>query len=419
MRAVLNLPTFRRLWSAGLLSTGGTEISRLAVVLYLARDQQSGAAVALWIALRAMPGIVASPWTGVLVDRVNPRTLMIAMDLLRAALLLIVAAALHPWLIFVVAAVESIAQSLFEPARRAAVPRFVRSDLLEQANAIDQASNTVVLIVCPVAGAHLFLRYGLPIALVIDALSFLASAALLVGIALPSAPGASGSKRTWNLRDLAESWRAATEDVRIRVIVAVQLVSLICTGLWAPVAPFFIRDVLGASDVQLGWQFSAFGLGGALGAVFAPRLAGIWPAGRLLMGALLLEGVHMVAYALTPDWRLSLVWIFGWGVTVALIAIASASYLQRTVSGALLGRVFTLTRQAEQIGLLVSMGLAAWLSPRMRPEILLAMGGLVYVVAAVIAAAIPGGRRVWRPTPPVTSRSAPTPGAPGVAAPAE
>jgi predicted MFS family arabinose efflux permease len=394
MRSVLSNPAFRRLWSAGVLSTSGSEVSRLAIVLYLVHEHRGGEAVALWIALRALPGIVAAPYIGVLIDAVSHRTLLIAADLVRAAMLFILAAQPHVLLVFVAAAVESVAGSVFGPTRQSMLPRLVDADRLDRANGVDQASNTVVLIVCPVIGAQLFLAWGLAPALLIDALSFLASAMLVARVSLPAVTEPPASVRAARV-ELPASWRAVSADARLSALVVFQFASLICAGLWAPLAPFFIRDVLRANDAQLGWQFSAFGIGSAFGAMMAPALIARISGGRLLVVALLVEGLHMIVYAITTHWLLSLLCISSWGVAVSVISVSLVTYVQRTVQGSLLGRVFTLIRQSEQVGLLLAMALAGTLARAASVQAVFAAAGFLYVTATLATASTRGGRQLW------------------------
>ena len=322
---------------------------------------------------------------------------------------------------FAAALVESLAGSVFEPTRRASVPRLVESDRLERANALDQTGNTVVMIVGPVVGAQLFVHWGLGVALIADAASFVLSALLIARIArLPRVEP--GRPISWKYTDAIASWHAVAADARIPFVITVQFVSLLCTGLWAPLAPFFIRDVLRASQSQLGWQFSAFGAGGALGALIAPKLAQYWPAGRLFVGALLLEGLHMLVYSMTGHWLLSLLCIFTWGMSVSVIVVSSVSYLQRTVPPSSAARVFVLLRQSEQLGLLLAMVIASGLSGAAQPQVLLALAGVIYVATTLAAAGSRGGRQVWRSAGPLTPGREPRAldaGAPTFAGPAE
>lgn len=384
---------FRQLWSAGVLSTAGSEISRLALLLHLVKLNQTGAGIALWIALRTIPGFIAAPWTGILIDSVNPRFLLVASDVIRALLLLFLVEHPDPSTIFTVAAIQAIADTVFEPARKASVPRLVPPESLEPANALDQTSHTILMIACPAAGAQMYMAWGLGTALTVDAASYVLSAVLIGRIHL-LAGAAVNRAASWRFRDVAAGWRALSADSRVQCLVLLQFVSLLCTGLWMPLAPSFIRDVLGASDIQIGWQLSAFGLGGAIGALMAPRLVSFTTNGRLLIFALFLEAVHMTLYAFITQWLLSLACILSWGAVVSVIVVSSVTYLQRTIPESSHGRVFTLVRQSEQIGMALAMAIAAAVTQTFSAQFVFAVAGLTYAGCTLLAMTTRGGREI-------------------------
>ena len=67
----------------------------------------------------------------------------------------------------------------------------------------------------------------------------------------------------------------------------------ICTSIWIPLAPFFIRDHLGGSEHILGWQLGLFGLGAAVGGLIAPRLVEHFGTGVALFAGFLAEAVSL------------------------------------------------------------------------------------------------------------------------------
>lgn len=391
MLSVLRLRSFRHLWTAGMLSLLGTEISRIGLFLYLFRERDSVADLALLVALKTLPGALAAPLAGVVVDRFGKRTLMIVSDLVRAGLVMAIIA--HPTVATVLwaAAFDSIAAALFQPARAAAVPMLVGRERVTEANGLERSTSNMLLVAGPMAGAFLFVELGLAATLWIDAASFLASALFLLGVpALRGASGDGGSELS--LAEIGAGWRHLSRRPLVRQIAVLFLVSMLCCGMWIPLAPFFIRDFLDAPDSALGLQLAAFGLGGVVGGMLAARLADRIDRGMLLVFALLAEGVHMIVYSQVPDLAASCLILASWGATFAIISVASQSLLQIEVEESLLGRVFAILTQGENLAILAAMLLATTLAGGMASPLIFLCAGLVYVVAVCALTATSGGR---------------------------
>lgn len=381
---------FRRLWAAGWLSALGSQIGRVGLILYIFRERGSISGLALLVVLETLPGLLASPLAGVVADRASKRRILIGADLLRALFAGVVLT--HPAVgtIYAAAALQSIATAFFQPARSAALPRLVAERELPEANALEQGASNLVLILGPVLGATLLLRLGLRATLVADALSFLASAALLARLDLGPAGGetASGSALT----DAREGWRYLAGHPLVSQMAILFFVSLLCTGLWMPLAPFFLCDTLGLSEGLIGWQIGTFGLGSTAGALAAPCLVARLGKGRTLFIALLGEGAVMTAYSRASSLAEATVSMLLWGVAVSMIMVPFYSILQTVVDGPLLGRVFSIVKQFEDGALMAAMGIAAVLQGHLSTAEIFLAAGLLYVVFTASSPLTRGGR---------------------------
>lgn len=381
--------SFRNLWLAGLLSDTGSEISRIGLVLYVFGTGGSVSTLALLVVLKTLPGVLVAPFVGALADRLNRGHVMIASDLARMLFMLAIATRPGLLVIFVAAALDSVAGALFEPARCAAVPQVVAREEVLRANGLARSATNVTMIVGPVLGAELFLRAGLTVTLLIDAASFLASALLIAAARVRDLASEPGAEAAGGVR---AGWTYLTRHILALEIVGLSFVSMLCGGLWVPLAPFFIRDFLGGSERVLGWQLAAFGLGGVLGGLLAFRLEGRVHAGSLLFVALLAEGAQISLYALVPHVPVSLAVLVLWGISVALIGASANAILQRHVDEHFLGRVFSVVRQGENLAMLLAMGAAVALSGRMASQTIFLVAGLLYCGAVVAASLTRGGQ---------------------------
>lgn len=387
---VLGHSGFRRLWAAGWLSALGSQIGRIGLILYVFQERGSVAGIALLVILETLPGVLAAPLAGVVADRASKRRVMIAADLLRALFAGAVLAWPTVWVIYVAAAFQSVATAFFQPTRSSALPRLVRERDLPAANGVEQAAGNLVLIVGPVLGAELLARWGLAVTLSVDALTFLASAALLAGLRLggPGGGVASGSA----LAGVREGWRYLSAHPLAPWMALLFFVSLLCTGLWLPLAPLFLRDSLDAGPANLGWQIGVFGLGSVCGALVAPRLVTRFGKGRVLFAALLAEGSVMALYSRAPSLSAANALMLAWGITISMIVVPFYSILQTVVEERLLGRVFSVIKQCEDGALVAAMGVAAALQGRLSAADAFLAGGLLYAAFAASSLWTRGGR---------------------------
>ena len=117
---------FRALWLSRAVSYVGGSLSTVALIVYLAGQVGTGAAVALLLLVGELLPTLLSPVAGALADRLPPRPLLVACELAQGLVLAVVAASLPPLpVLLALIAVKTAFSVLLEPATRAAVPRLV------------------------------------------------------------------------------------------------------------------------------------------------------------------------------------------------------------------------------------------------------------------------------------------------------
>ncbi len=387
---------FWRLWTANLLSETGSQLSRVALVLALAGGLSPIAAVALLVFCETLPGSAVAFVSGAIVDRGNKREIMIAADVIRAALVGLVAINPAAVFIYAMAAIKSMAGAFFSPARSALVPRVVDTSRLAKANSMDQASSTIVMIAAPLLGAQLYMWFGLKATLLVDAASFLISGALVFGI--------------HSRYELARRWR--TERIAARIGLAGLAVyrqqcsgaasagadhcQSVVRGLWIPVAPAFIREFLASPGRVLGVQLSLFGIGGFCGSLIAAPLAAKFGKGHVVTMALLGEAAAMIAYSITRWPALSGGIIFLWGTIVSIMVVSFNALLQEHVPGHFLGRVFAVLQQLESSATVLAVLLAALLAHVLTPQGIFLAAGVTYISLIAASVRMRGGRVLMR-----------------------
>ena len=393
MLQILRNGSFRNLWVSSLLSTLGSQISRIGLLLYVFDTRGEVISLALLVVVDTLPGAVAAPLAGAVVDGTNKRVVMVVSDLSRMIFMLVIL--VHPSLgvIYLMTALHSVATVFFQPARSAAIPLIVKQEDLTRANGLEQSAANLILITGPVLGAVLLRQFGLTASLLIDAASFLVSALLLARVTIRkverkkielSAAGA--------VNEIKEGGRYLWRHPLALQLTFLLFVALSCTSLWIPLAPFFIRDQLGVSEQLMGWQFGLFGLGAALGGLIAPRLVERFGTGATLFAAFLGEALNMMLYSIVSRVEISMLVVFVWGIILSIIVVPFYSILQKIVEERFLGRVFSLIKQGENLAVVLAMVAATLLQGFVATPLIFLLGGLIYFSFTVASSFSRGGR---------------------------
>ena len=176
---------FRRLYLASVISLGGDWFLLIALFGLMLDLTGQAIAVAFTIAAQDLTYFAASPFAGVLADRLDRRRLMIACDLARAVLVLgflLVRTEDLAWLVYVLLAGTAVFAAAFEPASMAAMPNLVDERDLSVANALSGSLWGTMLAVGGALGGVVAGVFGSDAAIVVDSASFVLSALLILGI---------------------------------------------------------------------------------------------------------------------------------------------------------------------------------------------------------------------------------------------
>src|SRR5262245_15826311 len=296
---------FLLLWSAQGISAVGSRITRTALPIAAIVTAGAGAIELgfLTVAL-TLPGAILAWLGGGMVDRRRRRPLMIGADLVRAvALLTIPCAAFFGHvtlsLLFAVAVVTGVATMLYSLADHVFITGLVAPKRLLDANGKREAVDAVAEISGPALGGALVAWLTAPIAIAIDAVSFVISA-LLLGRIRKAESVAPPSARTSLVDDVRTGIGVVWHNATVRALFLATATLTFCMGFMASLYTLYALTDLKLSAAQLGVTIGCGGIGGLVGAALASPVAVRWGARRTLIGALLVGGVVQVLVPLAP-----------------------------------------------------------------------------------------------------------------------
>jgi MFS family permease len=331
---------FRSLWLARVISFTGDSLSLVALMLHVAETTGQALAISLLLLVGDFAPSLLSPLSGAVSDRFDRKRVMIGCELVQAAVLVVIAMALPSLpLLLVLVAARAVAAQVFQPASRGTVPVLVRDRDLETANsAVGFGTNGAEALGPLIAGA-LFPLIGMRGVLLIDAVSFLISAALLSSV--PSVPpGDHGTERGSLLLDARTGIRYILSNPTVRVVSLGFCAVVAFNGVDDVALVLLAKDTLRAGDLAVGLLLGAVGIG-----LFAGYLVLARPGRRAPMAALLILGfaVSSVGNLLTGlAWAVAAAFVMQAvrGLGIAAMDVASSTLLQRLVPDRMIGRVF-------------------------------------------------------------------------------
>ena len=335
---------FRRLYLASLISLGGDWFLIVALFGLVIELTGQAVAVALTIAAQDLTYFVASPFAGILADRLDRRRLMVAADLARAGLvlgfLLVRSEEAVPILYLLLAGI-AVFSAVFEPAATAAMPNLVEDRDLSTANALSGSAWGTMLAVGAGLGGIVSAAFGRETAIIIDSFSFVISALLILRIRASFSEARVERKHASVREDTVETVRYAKKDHRVLALLGVKFGWGMAGGVLV-VIPLLAHETFDAGDVGLGLLMAARGVGALVGP-FAGR-AMLGPQDRRMFLAISFSlatfgvGYVLVGFAPTLLFVAPLVTFahLGGGATWTL----SGYGLQRIVPDRIRGRIF-------------------------------------------------------------------------------
>lgn len=380
--------TFLIVWIGQLVSVLGSTLTGFAMGIWVFIETGSVTTFALIIVTANVPGLVAAPLAGSVVDRVDRRLVMLVADIAAGvstgvAATLFLTGALEIWHLYPVAAVGAIANAFQEPAYGASVPLLVPKRHLGRANGLVQAGPSLGAVVAPIMAAALVATAGLGVVLIIDLVTFVVAVATLTVVRIPRPEAIREDEAGASLwRSFSFGWnylRARPGLLGLLGVYAVGNFMLSAVGLlYLPLILAF------STETAYGAVMSVGGAGMLLGSVVMSAWGG---PRRRIAGIMGMMGVAGVGVALAGIWEsVWLIAVFG-SIDMFLAPIingTSQTLWQTKVAPAVQGRVFAVRRMVAFVIYPVSLLLTGPLADRVFEPALMPDGVLAGSVGLIL-----------------------------------
>ncbi|HEX9352722.1 MAG TPA: MFS transporter [Streptosporangiaceae bacterium] len=384
-RQVFEVSEFRALWTAQVLSVVGDQLARVALTLLVYQRTGSALLSAITFAVSIVPAFVGGLTLSGLADRLPRRQVMIASDLSRAVLVAIMAIPGMPVIPMIcIFGVVTMIGAPFNAARAALYPDILIGDLYVLGTAVTLTTLQFAQVIGFAAGGAIVEVFGVRTSLLVDSATFLVSA-LITRALVRARPTARATPRVrpLALSDLSAGIRLVFGNPALRTPMLLGwLVAFydIPEGVVAP-----LSRSLGGRDLAAGLILAAAALGASLGAVGFSRL--VSPERRLRWMtriAPLAPGV-LVLFVLRPTLPAALAILTVSGIFDCYQVAANASFVQATPASQR-SQAFGIVQGGMSLGQGTAMILAGAAAERFAPALVIATGGVIGAVAAIVVA---------------------------------
>jgi len=344
-RALFQNRDYRLLFSGLAISMSGSWAYNVALVVFVFNATHSPGWVAAASMTRFLCALVASPFGGLIADRMERIRMMVTLDtvalVMQAALAVVAALNGAVALAIILAALTSVTGSSYDPAARAATPAIVGEEHLTAANSAQSAVENLSVIVGPAIAGALLVFSPPAVVFALNAATFGVSALLVGRIHARSRPAdISEGGAVGPLKQMAGGFVAFVESPTVMLLAGFSILASFVYGTDTVLFVVISRDQLGTGSAGYGYLLAALGVGGIVMAGFMNRIA----AARRL-GAIIVIG--MAVFCL-PTALLTIVhapWIAFLlevvrGAGTIVVDVLAITALQRLVKPEVVARVF-------------------------------------------------------------------------------
>jgi MFS family permease len=346
---------FLKLWSAETVSQFGTQFTTLALPLTAVIVLHASVfAVAALNVVAFLPFVLVSLPAGVWVDRLRRRPILVAGDLSRAALLVSIPIAyvldgLTIWHLYGVGFLVGIATVFFDVAYQSYLPALVDRRQLVEGNSKLEISRSGSQLGGPGLAGLVVDWLSAPVAIFVDALSFLGSALFIFRIRKPERSVQSETGQRGRMRDeIAEGLRYVFRHPYLKSIAACTATFNFFGAFWGAVLLVYAVRVLDLRPAVIGLAFTLGNLGALCAAFTSSRLSKRFGVGPTIIGASIVGGPMFLLVAFAPHGNAALAVmgpaILVWSFTSVLYNVTQISLRQTITPERIQGRMNSVMR---------------------------------------------------------------------------
>jgi MFS family permease len=327
--------------------------------------------------------LIGSAVAGVLVDRFDPRRVLIVGEILFIPVALgMVLAETIPGLVVSTFLLGLVGMPVYTAI--SAFGPFLTDDpdRLARINGYIEGASWAAFVVGPALGAIIAGTVGLDGIFVLDAAT--SAVAALIVIPVKVRQMAREEREKEGLRELREGFSYAYGHQRLRFYIWLGSSVWVLFGTFSVLEPLFYRDILGVEPETLGWVNSIFGLGLVGGTVIASRLPSRYRSARTLVVIVAMNALGVLVYVGTDQLRVVVVAGVFWGLLIGVMAPLLRTLIQLNTPEDLMGRITGVTQVHSEVGHLLPLAIAPLVAGVLGVQQTLIYAGLALAIFALL-----------------------------------
>lgn len=385
---------FGFVWWGQLISQVGDGITKLALLWFVYSITGSPLKTTVIGMLQTIPPIVFGPLIGVYLDRLPKKPILIGTDLLRGVLIGLIPCWVPPSAftverLYVLVFLHALATAVFGPALTASIPHLVKRSQFTAANAWLQSTTSLGIIVGPVISGIGIAALSSQQVLCVNAATYLLSALCLIAVRLPHSPYSSDRHLiapSSTLNDLVEGFRFAKQPLILLLIVTAALYSF-GTSAFSTLFPVFGRKMLDLGPVEVGYLWSALGIGLLFMSIGLIRLTewDLWKRLQVIAVSSVVSGCALFILAGAPDQVAATMCMILIGGGLGVFTPIAWGVLQEVSPDRLVARILTIYGTGAMTAAIAGMTMFGWITQQFGERASVMGIGVVLVSTGVVA----------------------------------
>ncbi|MGH7258881.1 MAG: MFS transporter [Nitrospiraceae bacterium] len=403
---------FTLVWWGQMVSQIGDGVSKLALLWFVYSITGSPLKTTVIGLLQTLPPILFGPFIGVIVDRLPKKLLLISSDLIRAVVLGVV-----PCLIsvdsfsierlYVLVFIHAMASAVFGPALTASIPSLVARHEFTAANALLQTTTSIGIIIGPALSGVGIATLSSQEVLCVNAVSYVVSAICFLFVRFPWSESqlTAVNSLSSTLSDVMDGFRFVLVRQRmILMLIGAASMYTFATSAFSTLFPVFGKKLLDLGPIEVGYLWSAFGVGLLLVSLGLVSVSG-WTLQRRIQAmaaSSLVSGLAMLGLVWTTNRMMAALLMIIIGMGAGTLTPVAWGVIQEISPAILLGRVLAIYNLGAMTSAIAGMTLFGWTTQEFgeRPSVI-GIGVGLFLTAMVAARVVRWMQSNWTGRPPL------------------
>lgn len=386
MQVLFHNRRYRHLFSAQVIALIGTGLTTVGLALLASElaGANAGEVLGTALAIKMVAYVTIAPVAGAFAYRLPRRTLLVALDLLRATVVIALPFVTHVWQIYLLILLLNVCSASFTPAFQATIPDIIDDDTqYTRALSLSRLAYDLENLLSPMAAALLLMVMDFDILFILNAAAFIGSALLVLTVSLPAQ--ATPSIRESIRQKLTHGLNIYLKTPRLRGLLALSFAVSAAGAMQIVNTVVYVRHTLGLESSHVALAFAAAGGGSMIVALSLPHLLE-----RMNQRSVMLSGGLIMSLCLglgltQPDF-LTLLIIWGFmGAGAALVMTPTGRLIKQSCHPEDRPTVFAAQFSLSHAGWLITYPLAGWIGAQISLTAAFTLLGALALSATVIA----------------------------------